>query len=87
MDDQRFQQIMSAISNSKPMGGEDFNPNSLDACIARIQADIRQILEIQKGLTPRIDALEKFRWYLMGAAAAVTFFFNAAWEWIKAHVK
>lgn len=69
------------------MGGEDFNPNSLDACIARIQADIRQILEIQKGLTPRIDALEKFRWYLMGAAAAVTFFFNAAWEWIKAHVK
>jgi hypothetical protein len=87
MDDKTRELIRMFQKTLAMPPNENFNPNSLDACIARIQEKLDQILEMQKNIMPRINALEKFKWYLMGAVGVVSMVFNVAWEWLKAHAK
>jgi hypothetical protein len=79
--------LMQMFQKEIAMPPDKYDPNSLDSCIAKIESNIERILEFQKSLIPRVDALERFRWHLMGAIASVTIFVNVVWEWIKTHAK
>jgi hypothetical protein len=87
MDEKVQKVLLDLFQKNLTMPPEEFNPNSIDACIARIQQDIKQILEMQRDIIPRLNALERFKWHLMGAIGVVTVGVNAAWEWIKASHK
>lgn len=67
------------------MGG-DYNPNSHDAVFARMEAKIDQLLEQVADVKPRVDALERFRWYIAGMSVAVAFFAQAALDWFKSQM-
>lgn len=59
------------------MSKEEYNEKSLDAVIARIDVNLRQIVQAQTELhekhdtlLDRVGKLEQWRWYLVGVFAA-----------------
>ena len=55
------------------MSHDDFNPNSMDAAIVRIDTMIDIILAEQKKDKSDIEELKKWRWFAGGIGAALVF--------------
>jgi len=55
------------------MSHEEFNRNSIDATMARIETKIDMILVEQKKDKADIEDLKKWRWFSAGLGAAVAF--------------
>ncbi len=52
------------------MSGNDFNPNSIDATLARIEAKLDAFAIIQGGHNKDIEDLKRWRWFSAGIGAA-----------------
>ena len=55
------------------MSGQDFNPNSIDATLARIEAKLDTYATTQVRHGVEIEELKKWRWFSAGIGAAVAF--------------
>jgi len=55
------------------MSGNDFNPNSVDATLARMEAKLDAALMTQGTHAKDIEDLKKWRWFSAGIGAALGF--------------
>lgn len=69
---------------------QDYNPNSIDATLAKILANQEKHgetlvrIETQAAKTNgRVDALEHDKWYVRGVTATIGLLAPGAWEWFK----
>jgi SepF-like predicted cell division protein (DUF552 family) len=69
---------------------EDYNPNSIDAVLARIEANqkdhtetLNEIRDEAKKTNGRVTALEQDKWHTRGVTAAVSVLAVAVWEYWK----
>lgn len=64
----------------------DFNPNSLDSVLSRMTEKqdelLREFRESRRDFEARIKALERARYWLVGAAASAAVVAHAAWDWL-----
>lgn len=66
----------------------DYDPNSINAVLSRIETKVNTIdSRLEKGdkrmdnQDERIQKLERWRYWLLGLSAALVFLAQAAWEW------
>jgi SepF-like predicted cell division protein (DUF552 family) len=69
---------------------EDYNPNSIDAVLARIEANqkehtaiLKETRDEAKKTNGRVTSLEQDKWYTRGVTAAVSVLAVAVWEYWK----
>lgn len=53
-----------------PMSNDDFNPNSVDATLSRIETKLDAALERVDALEKVVRDLDKFKYWMLGIAAA-----------------
>ena len=79
------------------MPPHDFNPASIDATLAtvlerqtanaiefnrRFDELIAEMRSMKQDHSGRLQALERWRYYIAGAAAGVGLLFHALWDWL-----
>lgn len=64
------------------MSNEDYNDNSLDATISRIETKLDAFMEEQAALKQDVKDLKQFKYYLMGAVAFAAALGDRFVDWI-----
>lgn len=62
------------------MSQDDFNPNSIDATLSRIEAKLDIFVAEQKIDRSEIEELKKWRWFSAGLGAAAGFIADKLWK-------
>jgi hypothetical protein len=54
------------------MSGDNFNKDSIDAVLSRIETKLDAAMKIQEKHGSAIEALNQWKWWLTGIAAAIS---------------